>query len=225
MPDKLRTGCGDPGCPVCSNPKYEACLLRIADAHIKRLAKLGKLSGVSVDVGAHAGLWARSLVQSYERHVPDAGKVVIAVEPDPVAYNVILNDRCGNVSPVNAAAWSHDTELWLTGRGVKAYVGNDEDGIPVDGVLIDSIVHRAVDVLKIDVEGAEYEVLLGARDVFRKSSNLLVLVEICKGHLERFGRTPGDVRRLLKSYGYFPLREPKTGPDAVDKVFFMRGAR
>ena len=82
-----------------------------------------------------------------------------------------------------------------------------------------------MDVLKLDVEGAEYEALFGAKEMLERSTDLLVLVEICDRHLERFNRTREDVVRLLRNHGYSMLREPHTGPDAVDKIFFMKRTR
>jgi len=224
--------CGDPQCPVCSNPEYEAPLLQAADMHIAGLARHGKLSGVSVDVGAHVGLWARSLARSYWRCRRSPG-TILAFEPDGDTCARMISGCPGNVILLNVAAWSTNTgTLSLVGTGPRAYVSETaRDGTPVDGKTVDSVVYDSyggvvgVDVLKIDAEGAEYEVLFGARSVLKKSTDLLVLVEICDRHLERFNRTREDIVRLLRSHGYSPLREPRTGPDAVDKIFFMRKAR
>ena len=59
----------------------------------------------------------------------------------------------------------------------------------------------AVDFLKLDVEGAEYRALVGARRLLQRC-NVRLLLEIAPwGDKERHYR-PSDVLRLLASYGY-----------------------
>lgn len=67
----------------------------------------------------------------------------------------------------------------------------------LDTVLRDAGL-RDVDVVKIDVEGAELKVLDGARETLARNRRLVVLVDI---HPTR-GVTPDDVFRLLQEHGY-----------------------
>ncbi len=58
-----------------------------------------------------------------------------------------------------------------------------------------------VDVLKIDVEGAELKVIRGARETLTRHRPVLV-IELDDQLLGAMGTTSAEVRRLLSSYGY-----------------------
>ena len=59
----------------------------------------------------------------------------------------------------------------------------------------------APDLLKIDVEGYEYEVLVGARVLLRERKPAICL-ELHLDLLERRGQSPIDVLGELQSHGY-----------------------
>lgn len=62
---------------------------------------------------------------------------------------------------------------------------------------------KTVKVLKIDVEGAEYKVLQGGNHFLSgKYAPQVVMVEISKEHLGRFGSNPNDVYQELNGHGY-----------------------
>lgn len=123
-------------------------------------------SGTVIDAGAHVGLFSL-LASQHARHV-------VSVEPDPVNFRVLeINkqlNRLDNITPVNAALWSEDTELsfstsWHTTGGA---VGADGD-LRVRAVSLDGLIeeHGDIDLLKIDIEGAETEVLPKSRQLAR----------------------------------------------------------
>jgi hypothetical protein len=55
----------------------------------------------------------------------------------------------------------------------------DVDTIYVDTVTLDSVIpsHENIDVLKMDIEGAECSVLLGARSILEQSTELSIITE------------------------------------------------
>jgi FkbM family methyltransferase len=118
--------------------------------------------GLVIDAGAHVGVYSLMVAGSAER--------VIALEPDPVNYRVLelnlaLNETRTRTA-VNAALWTHGGEVQFhrapyTEGGA---VGND-GGVTVAAVTLDDLVagNPSVDVLKLDVEGAEFDVLAAAR--------------------------------------------------------------
>ncbi len=141
------------------------------------------------DVGAHIGfisLFAALLVGK-------EGKV-IAFEPDPRNCQVLRANSARNSLPqlqiVEAAVWSSSGPLEF-GRASKAssnmegritaISSNSDDRIQVSGVSIDDFVFRnggtAPGILKIDVEGAELDVLKGAAEVV-KSIRPVVICEV-----------------------------------------------
>jgi hypothetical protein len=76
--------------------------------------------------------------------------------------------------------------------------------IEVEMTSLDREVERLglePDLLKIDVEGFEYEVLLGARGLLARRKPPICL-ELHLGLLERRGVAPRQVVELLQSHGY-----------------------
>lgn len=125
-------------------------------------------NGTFVDVGAHVGLYTLNLAMKATR--------VYAIEANPATYadlceNIAMNcDRLhAAVEAVNLAAWNEFTTLGLVDENGKATGGSTrcvyaDDGtvqaVPLDSILRD--VH--VDLVKIDVEGAEFRVLHGMEE-------------------------------------------------------------
>jgi FkbM family methyltransferase len=150
---------------------------------------------VVIDVGAHVGRY--TLLGS--KLVGMSGKV-IAVEAHPDNFqllkrNLQLNKSDNNVIALNCAAYSEDEpnlRLFLAGedRGNTIYNtimesrrNATEKFVIIPALKLDSIVQRAgisaheINWIKIDVEGAEYEVLKGAQSILCNSKDISVLVE------------------------------------------------
>jgi FkbM family methyltransferase len=157
-----------------------------------------------IDVGAHQGRYAIR----FSRKVGESGRVV-AVEPDTrnlavLARNLELNG-IHNVQSIQAACWSHRepleflpaTTLDLSRVGKSRGPKDDLVGLPLDELVADLGLHR-VDLLKIDVEGAELEVLEGSKTVLQKFQPRLFL--------EFHGTLSGSVD-WLHGHGYAVQRK------------------
>lgn len=151
--------------------------------------------GTIVDGGAHVGLF--SLKSS-----PYA-KCVIAIEPVRENYLLLTENlrrnRVSNVVPVNKALWSRNSKLRLnhaqTSYGTR--VGEDPDG-SVIAISLEEIVKKCgkVDLLKLDVEGAENKILLESpAEVFQKISMIV-------GELHSSRKQQKMIESRLKNLGY-----------------------
>lgn len=82
---------------------------------------------------------------------------------------------------------------------VPEFVGEDEKNT----ISIDNFVdeHPTPDVVKIDVEGMEFDVLQGMTDTLRDESPIL-FVEVHDRFLPEYGVSPEDVFEFLEQYGY-----------------------
>jgi FkbM family methyltransferase len=147
---------------------------------------------IVVDVGAHAGHY--TLISS--KRVGQNGKV-IAIEADPTNFeilnrNIQLNGLT-NVIPLNYAAYSKQTKLKLylpvEESGFSIYntimvnrAKPEEKFIEVNANTLDYLLQqngiRYANWIKIDVEGAEIEVLKGATNILSNSVNIVLFVEI-----------------------------------------------
>ncbi|MCC2648978.1 MAG: putative methyltransferase FkbM family, partial [Nitrososphaeraceae archaeon] len=115
-----------------------------------------KEGDVVIDIGAHIGRY--TIIGA--KRVGTNGKVV-AIEANPSNFemlnrNIKLN-RLTNIISLNNAVYSKETKI-------KLYLPGEELG------------HTTY--VKIDVEGAEFEVLKGATNVLSKSKDIALLIEI-----------------------------------------------
>lgn len=161
-----------------------------------------------LDVGASIGLYtllASQLVGSNGR--------IVAIEPDPRAYtqlqaNIAANGS-RNVTPLRLAAASrHESRtlylgdqstvsgLHQGGRPERTIAEEQVNSVPLDVLIGDT----HIDIVKIDVEGAELEVLDGMTlTLSRRSSNLSLFVEVHPGPLSAQARSSTDVLELLST--------------------------
>jgi FkbM family methyltransferase len=109
---------------------------------------------------------------------------IYAVEPIPstvavLKVNVKLNE-CINVIIIESAAWSAKGKLILripgSNYGYASAVREGSKSILVKAIPLDELLRDVdhIDIIKIDVEGAEYEVLKGAKDILKKTKCLVI---------------------------------------------------
>jgi FkbM family methyltransferase len=149
-----------------------------------------------VDVGANLGLYTWAFLS----RIPDGQ--VIAVEPDPASLQLFRNtaDRWGRSVEVHPVALSKEKSIRnlsidRTGGHRSSLVANNHgEDLLVHTCRLDDIVgERRVDLVKIDVEGAEMDVLTGGQQTIRTSRPCLIV--------ECFHRPPNCLQ-LLRPYGY-----------------------
>ncbi|MBI5041737.1 MAG: FkbM family methyltransferase [Gammaproteobacteria bacterium] len=123
---------------------------------------------VIIDAGANVGLTSIFFANQY----PDAR--IIAIEPEPFNYAMLVKNVAPypNVTPVQGAIWSAniDIDLFDPGAGHWGYVTRQADdnaagtwcqkvhGFTLDRLMQDFALEH-IDVLKMDIEGAERDVL------------------------------------------------------------------
>jgi FkbM family methyltransferase len=129
-----------------------------------------------IDGGANIGL----ATLFFKRIYPQSR--VIAFEADPSIFELLKQNigsfHLPNVQLVNAALWNSDTSLSFTAeRGASGHIAtftDTGDSVPVSAVRLRSWLHEKIDFLKLDIEGAEYEVLDDCREELRNVQNLFV---------------------------------------------------
>lgn len=180
-------------------PDYEPAVAKAMFKHSK---------GVCIDVGANFGRHAVSL----GRAKPELR--VIAIEPEPDNYSALVKNiglsRLRNIMPVQAActAKTGKVSFYTAGRERHAEATTsqkvadkwkDTKKIVVQGISLDDFLKKQrisvseVSVIKIDVEGAETEVLKGAKNLL-ENGNARIIFEAwsekefvkCKEIFERY---------------------------------------
>lgn len=176
----------------------------------KALATHLKPGGCFFDLGAHVGVY--SLIAS--RLVGPQGKVV-AFEPDPLNARLIgehaARNGLSNISVQQVAVWRSEREVRFRRGGDQRTGESSRRGTVVDsapalgpGEIISvqavSLDHFAAGncspaVIKIDVEGAECEVLGGATELLARARPILIC-EVHKAEAAAF------IAEFLPAKGY-----------------------
>ena len=144
-----------------------------------------KQGDIVVDIGAAFGFY--TIISS--KRVGTNGKV-LAIEAHPSNFemlnrNIKLN-QLTNVIPLNYAVYSKETKLKLYNNysimheriGERTTKFVEANANTLDYILQQQqqVIH--VNWIKIDVEGAELEVLKGAQNVLSKSKDIALLIEV-----------------------------------------------
>ena len=168
-----------------------------------------------VDIGANDGLY--SVFAS--KYVGEEG-TVIAIEPSQREFsrlegNIKLN-QVANIRTVRAAISNFEGEAQLkvanyshAGQntlGDFIYEGvycSEVETVPVKRLdyLLEEEQIEGIDVIKMDVEGAELSVLQGGQEVLHKFQPVLLL-ELSDGALQTQGSSAAQVLQFLESMDY-----------------------
>ncbi len=169
------------------------------------LADLLPDGGVLLDVGAHVGHWTLRL----------AGKAskVTAVEANPATAatlrrHLAMND-IGNVTVVELAAWDCGTRLRLDdpagqveGGSTRVLAATNGEGGTVPAGRLDQLPELAdigrLDLVKLDVEGADLHALRGMKGLLERYRPVLFIEDhSVYGYFER-----ADLEATLREFGY-----------------------
>lgn len=166
---------------------------------------------VAVDVGANIG--AISLVMASA--VGASGKV-IAIEPTPRCADLLrrtmaLNGVQDFVQIVQAAVSADNGTARLNIGLTSAHnsllaLDESQEAIEVTVWPLDQLVTSGLtpSLVKIDVEGAELDVLHGMSDVLARSPDLALVVEFGPSHLARAGISIDAWLGAFRSQGFTP---------------------
>ena len=153
-----------------------------------------------IDCGANIGISVIYFKQLY----PDAE--ILAFEPDTSIYKLLNHNvkifALSDVTLVEKAVWNEDTILKFYSEGAdggRAATNVDmEKIIEVEAVRLKKFLTRKVDFLKIDIEGAETEVLEDIKDVLINVDKIFVEYH---SYLGKEQKLP-EILNILKKSGF-----------------------
>jgi FkbM family methyltransferase len=174
-----------------------------------------KPDSICVDVGANLGYV--SLYMAQRSHF------VYAFEPQFVVYlqlcaNIFLNQRF-NIKPHHMGLYSKETMLdfgdyqdgWVGTKDFSDYtkiksIGSISFQPKISGSVqakrLDDVIHSRVDFIKIDAQGADIDVLYGAKETLRKYHPIVIFEYESDFSTKNYGRTLDDVKPLVNELGY-----------------------
>ncbi len=186
---------------------------KVYEPQITRLLSYALGPGmVFFDVGANLGY--HTLLAS--KRVGVSGKVH-SFEPAPLQFNHLkLNieiNRADNVAANNCAVAESSgyrelfmSDGWNQGAHSLSKTDRQEHTWRVPCVSIDDYTYKTgvkkIDVMKVDVEGAELFVFKGAERVLTSSPPPLLVFEAGEGFTKAFGYSTSDVKQTVEQFGY-----------------------
>lgn len=204
------------------NMKYD----RDTEQIIAKLAKEGKIKN-GVDVGVLDG----EILELFLEYLPKGRH--FGIEPLPHKFETLKQRFGSEVQLLNYALGKEDTTTSFNFvKTNPSYSGLKERKYPkqeqiekievavrrLDGLLPD----EKIDLIKIDVEGAELDVLKGAETILKKEKPYLIF-ECGLGAAEYYGTTPEEVFDFLGKLGYqiFLMADWLKEKESVDRATFI----
>jgi len=194
-----------------------------------------KNNDLFVDVGANVGVYSVLASVNTESNV-------ISIEPIPSTFdklkkNIFLNNATDRVQLVQAGVASQNGELIFTvdNDTVNHVINETEKNVPINTVKVpvytlDEICKSKEPLLiKIDVEGFEWEVLNGASAILQQQMLKALIIEL-NGSGERYGYSDANIHSYLVKYGFTPYRyypferrfEQLDAPDKHNNTIYIR---
>ncbi|HOW36318.1 MAG TPA: FkbM family methyltransferase [Candidatus Omnitrophota bacterium] len=136
-----------------------------------------------IDCGANIGL---SIIY-FKRLYPESK--IIAFEPDPKVFEALNHNintfEFKDVALIQKGVWNTETTLPFFSEGADAgritAVNDSQNIIKIQTTRLRDYLDRRVDLLKIDIEGAETVVLEDCRDNLKNVQNIFVEYHSFKG--------------------------------------------
>ena len=150
----------------------------------------------AIDVGGHCGFWSFYLGGNFKK--------VYAFEPVEIFRECFKNNiPHENVELLPVALGNENgfvsMNVELENTGATHVSSNTKDLNKVELKKLDDYELTDVDFVKIDVEGYENQVVLGAKETLLRNKPIIIVEQ--KGFSDRFNETQFEAVDTLKSYG------------------------
>lgn len=166
------------------------------------LSSLVEPGDIVIDVGANIGTLALTFAKKTKTQ-----KSVFAFEPHPKIFrymndNIALNGVEGQVQCFCMALGDKQEKLYFSNQSDDTNNAISNRGqLEIDVCRLDDVFQKQhVRLLKIDVEGYEYQVLLGARETCSNAD--MIYLECIPSMLERNGGSEEKICDFLKGLGF-----------------------
>jgi FkbM family methyltransferase len=190
---------------ILTNKTYEPHML-------KTINDILPAGGTFIDVGANIGV-----ISIFASLKAGACGKILSIEASPTNYeylkqNICMNS-CENATAINMGVWNESAQMdfhyvsevagcsFFSTTGVSVGEIQSVTCNTLDNILSKNKIEK-INVIKIDVEGAELKALIGAKNTIQEFKPK-ILMEINPTTLKRFFDTElQDIYDKLKSYKY-----------------------
>ena len=201
------------------NPKLDSITLMISEL---------SSNSVFVDIGANIGFYSFKAAQKIKEGL------VYSFEPSPREYqrllNGINNNNFNNIIPFNFALSDINSvskfhiAKYHTGLNRLFFNTLESSTIKLIPTFTFDLIFtkhdlKNIDLVKIDVEGAELLILNGMINCLKEKIIKKLVIEITPDFLAQFGHTKSQIYELLNSYGYKSINNLNTWQ--YDEIFVL----
>lgn len=179
--------------------------IRAEQPLIERVLSSVKADDVFYDIGANVGIYSCLIGDRL-----DSGRVV-AFEPTPDAYDILLQNVDRNDAPVetfNVALSDMNgmTQMTVNGQTGHQFAADRDGTLEIETRRGDDFANerglQPPNVCKIDIEGAEYLALEGLREILKEPDCRRIFCEIHTEKIQEIGGSADEVESLLRELGF-----------------------
>jgi FkbM family methyltransferase len=173
---------------------------------------------VLIDCGAFTG----DTIERFAEVVPGYEKI-FAFEPDSYQFDILAKNYGKNprIQLFNAGVWSKDDTLSFNAKGtIGSSISKTGKGIQIQVRSIDALqIPKKVTLIKMDIEGAEWDALHGAEQTILRDKPKLA---ICIYHSnEDMVRLAEFIHALVPEYRLY-VRQHLPWPDHCETVLYAQ---
>ena len=172
-----------------------------------------KKGDIVLDIGANIGLYSLSAAKI----VGDSGKIY-SFEPDPITFKNlkknIESNKFNNVELINKAVSNKTGTIGFTSsenissrskNHIKLDNESDTNSIKIPTIKIDDFFENRnieINIIKMDIEGAEFEALKGMKKIIDKNKHLKIFLEFSPFMLKRLNTDIVEMMNFFKYYNF-----------------------
>lgn len=173
--------------------------------HLRAALSFVKNTDVALDIGAHRGIWSKHMATVFNK--------VIAFEPNYEMFKLIPD----YIEKYNLACGSDSGKCSLQKGKRNTGQTNCIAGDDITMVRLDDYDLKP-SFIKIDVEGMEFDVLKGARDIIMDYRPLIMIEE--NGLGKRYGHADNRASNLLYRWGAKKIMTLHMEPEKDVNILF-----
>ncbi len=211
------------------NYTYQKFKLKNDATEIRLLQSIIKPNTTVLDIGANIGFYAKLI----SKMVGVNGKV-ICFEPDKKNFNYLVNNtkQLTNVVRYNLAVANNSDNIKIYTSKLlnvdhRTYPVNNYDTVEViKATSIDELIAKgeikAVDVIKIDIQGFEIAAFEGMKNLLQTNASLKIVAEFWPHGLKRAGKSAIELYTFFEKLGYTIFEITENDLQPITKNFIEK---